>query len=325
MRFLCLHPWGTSGLIFEKQLATLCSMLGPAHEYVYINGGISCGPARDLPDFVPGPFYSWYEALSSPQCQESHDAISETIEEEGPFDGVIGFSQGASLALSFILHHEIHNPGLPRPFRLALFFCSNAVISPDSNYNADKVAKYSRYYKNPGSAGEIPSVPVADEGDGDDGSDNDDKDQGTDDHPTAKARTKPAKSRSTPKHRALLLLPGKKGALVEELVQLIIDMSNNAPGRGAVTEWPKEHTPGNFPRFMHPLTTRARVPIPTIHVLGRDDPLLRQGELAVRLCDKKKAKVIYFPGSHRIPTAMATLRGITTAFEWAMHQAQLMS
>lgn len=35
MKILCLHPWATSGLIFEKQLATLTGTLGPSHEWVY--------------------------------------------------------------------------------------------------------------------------------------------------------------------------------------------------------------------------------------------------------------------------------------------------
>lgn len=46
MKILCLHPWGTSGLIFEKQLGVLTGILGPSHEWVYINGGRDCGRAR---------------------------------------------------------------------------------------------------------------------------------------------------------------------------------------------------------------------------------------------------------------------------------------
>ncbi|KAK4154960.1 serine hydrolase-domain-containing protein [Chaetomidium leptoderma] len=330
MRILCLHPWGTSGVIFEKQLGTLNDMLGPTHEYVSINGSIPCGPARDLPDFVKGPYYCWYEGLSSPQCQEAHDIITETIEEEGPFDGVIGFSQGASLALSFILHHELHNPGLPSPFRFALFFCSNLVISPDPKFNADKIVKYSRYYKPVDHEMKpVANIDVDEELDDQDRAEAEEKDD-KEGRENGTRQTGPAvngaKLKAAPKHRALLLLPGKKEALVEELVHLVNEMSGNLPGQADASShlWPKDGTPEDFPRLMHPLTLKARVSIPSVHVIGQGDPLRRHGELAVRLCDKKKTKVVYFNGGHRIPTALPTLRAITTAVEWAMQKGQLM-
>ncbi|KAK3300903.1 serine hydrolase-domain-containing protein [Chaetomium fimeti] len=323
MKILCLHPWGTSGFIFEKQLQTLSGMLGPTHEYVYINGSIPSARARDLPEFVKGPYYCWYEGLSTPQCLEAHDIIAETIEEEGPFDGVIGFSQGASLALSFILHHELQRPGLPCPFRFALLFCTTLVISPDIKLNHDKVAKYSGYYKAPHdgtrSAGRV------DEGEerSDQGGTETEEGEGT-------GQTAPEvngnKRKTAPKHRALLLLPGMKQALVEELVHLVDEMSRNVSGETDASRysWPEDGRPEDFPRLMHPLTVKARVPIPTVHVIAQNDPLMRHSELAVRLCDKKKTKLVYFDGAHRIPTAPSTLSAITRAVEWAMQKGQLM-
>lgn len=46
--------------------------------------------------------------------------IEEIIEEEGPFDGVIGFSQGAALAASIMLEHAKTNP-FEDIFKLAVF------------------------------------------------------------------------------------------------------------------------------------------------------------------------------------------------------------
>lgn len=286
----------------------------------------------DLPDFVKGPYYCWFEGLSSLQCQEAHDIITETIEEEGPFDGVIGFSQGASLAISFILHRELHSPGLPCPFRFAVFFCANLVISPDPTFNADKTAKYSRYYTATGDGGKPGAIIPSEEKDkeletqyGTEADEEDSKEgRQNDTHQTAPAAHS-GNSRAAPKHRALLLLPGRKKALVEELVHLVNEMSSNIPGQADSSRhaWPKNPRPEDFPRLMHPLTTKVRVPIPSVHVLARGDPLMPHGELAVRLCEKKKTKVIYFNGAHRIPTALPTLRAITTAVEWAMQNRSL--
>jgi SAM-dependent methyltransferase len=60
---------------------------------------------------------------------------------------VIGFSQGASLALSILYHHEINRPHQPPPFRFVVFICSVLSVSPDPEFNADIIAKYSRYYR----------------------------------------------------------------------------------------------------------------------------------------------------------------------------------
>ena len=46
--------------------------------------------------------------------------IEEIIEEEGPFDGVVGFSQGAALAASIMLEHAKTNP-LEDIFKLGIF------------------------------------------------------------------------------------------------------------------------------------------------------------------------------------------------------------
>jgi predicted esterase len=47
--------------------------------------------------------------------------LSEYIAEEGPFDGVLGFSQGASLAAMIIVRARHSNPP---PFQFAIFFCA---------------------------------------------------------------------------------------------------------------------------------------------------------------------------------------------------------
>lgn len=47
------------------------------------------------------------------------------IAEEGPFDGVIGFSQGAALAATYLIQQNRDHPDEPLPFRCAIFFSSS--------------------------------------------------------------------------------------------------------------------------------------------------------------------------------------------------------
>ena len=54
----------------------------------------------------------------------AYDLLSETVEEEGPFDGVLGFSHGGTLAAGFLAHHAKQHPYGPAPFRCAVFISS---------------------------------------------------------------------------------------------------------------------------------------------------------------------------------------------------------
>lgn len=80
-----------------------------------------------------GPFRSWYtwdrikrvpprETLST-----ALEYILSIVEEEGPFDGIIGFSQGAALASTLLAHYSTQRPFDPRanPFKFAIFICGS--------------------------------------------------------------------------------------------------------------------------------------------------------------------------------------------------------
>jgi predicted esterase len=49
---------------------------------------------------------------------------------EGPFDGVIGYSQGASLAAMYLIQQSQKNPTAPLPFKCAIFFSGGVPLDP---------------------------------------------------------------------------------------------------------------------------------------------------------------------------------------------------
>ena len=57
---------------------------------------------------------------------EALKRIAQTIEQEGPFDGVLGFSQGATIAAYCCLHPEL----CTTPFRFAIIFSAFAPRDP---------------------------------------------------------------------------------------------------------------------------------------------------------------------------------------------------
>jgi hypothetical protein len=75
--------------------------------------------------------------------QSVHDFLWSVIREDGPYDGVIGFSQGAALAASLLLCHEFSNEilghvnGGDPPFKMAMFFNSVMLFSPSENIGSN--------------------------------------------------------------------------------------------------------------------------------------------------------------------------------------------
>ena len=279
-------------------------------------------PRVEVPDFVEGPFYRWYEGLSSKNVKEAHDVIFEIIEEEGPFDGVLGFSQGASLVLSILMHHEINHPEKPPPFRFAILLCAVVVVSPDPNFNAKAILKYRKYYNEPDLktlAGDNPNG--AQLVDGDDEIEEAEEEKENQAPASGKGKKSLFKPKSAPKHRGMLLLRSQREALAKEMVDLIRELTALDPVHKYHNDGWKTGTMDDFPRIFHPLAVKERVTIPTVHVYGKEDPIANQSALVVRLCDKKKSKTIVYEGGHYGPTSLSDLRAIAAAIEWAMQKS----
>ena len=65
--------------------------------------------------------------------EDAYNLLYDVLEEQGPFDGFIGFSHGATLAFAFLMQHAKKNP-LDPPFallRCAVFISSSAPPSQD--------------------------------------------------------------------------------------------------------------------------------------------------------------------------------------------------
>jgi len=84
--------------------------------------------------FTKGYFYCYYDAFDPANVKKAHELLTEVIEEEGPFDGVLGFSQGGSLAIAYLVQHEIDHPNEPAPFKFAAIFSSIISFTPDETY-----------------------------------------------------------------------------------------------------------------------------------------------------------------------------------------------
>ena len=127
MHFLCLHGIGTNNKIFEAQTAALRFELGDEHTYDFVEGTVPCKPASGLERFLPSPdrtsqYYSHFDWYSASSLLEALQSLSSYIEANGPYDGVIAFSQGSCLASTLMLQHHRTDPDDGAPlFKCAIF------------------------------------------------------------------------------------------------------------------------------------------------------------------------------------------------------------
>ncbi|KAF2169683.1 hypothetical protein M409DRAFT_64731 [Zasmidium cellare ATCC 36951] len=118
-RILCLHGGGVTAEVFRAQARSLIKNL-PDFRLVFADGPFFCNPG---PGIVPvyqdcGPFRRWLRWLPEHPEIDDESAIEEVRysiqtckdedEGDGPWVGLMGFSQGAKLASSLLYEQQIH-------------------------------------------------------------------------------------------------------------------------------------------------------------------------------------------------------------------------
>ncbi|KAG2413048.1 hypothetical protein HFD88_010607 [Aspergillus terreus] len=133
LKLLCLHGWGTNVKILKSQMNGLMAELRRDNTatFHFLEGDVDSDPGPGIAGFYDGPYYSYYHfprSFSVPDLDDSlsdaYDRLYDTIDEEGPFDGVLGFSHGGTLAAGFLIHHAKLYPQGPPLFRCAIFINS---------------------------------------------------------------------------------------------------------------------------------------------------------------------------------------------------------
>ncbi|KAI9842655.1 MAG: hypothetical protein M1837_007022 [Sclerophora amabilis] len=121
--------------VFEMQTAALRYELGDHHTYDFIEGSIPHPTAPEIEDLFPGDeeFFTYFDATSSLSCRTALDDLEAYITAEGPFDAVMAFSQGASLAATLMvrqLQREPANRPVQPFFKCAVFFSGGIPADP---------------------------------------------------------------------------------------------------------------------------------------------------------------------------------------------------
>jgi hypothetical protein len=220
----------------------------------------------------------------------AHAALRAAVLADGPFDIVMGFSQGAVVASSLLVHDEFERQkarergdeaGAQQPplFRAAVFICSPLPFSKSLAYGIDTRLAFG-----------LPAVPTLE-----------DQGWGT----------------------------GRLAGLPETLMPpdlrfLVPDVGELQPHREE-SGLDDASGPGPYYQMFHPSSDpTVRISIPTAHILGRNDKLWGEhSKVLVHLCSPQGRSVYDFDGAHEIPKDEDVQADISDIIETLAAQAGL--
>lgn len=244
----------------------------------------------------PGPYTCYYTSPSISQVVRAHkhilSLIRENIANGKPFDVVMGFSQGAALAASMLLHHILEHPSEAPLFKAAIFICAPLPFAKNKGLGIDVRAYFGvpvPSQKHSGLTIVDPSlVPEKyflrrDDGDIDSNLD-------TSADPSRTPSPAPVQSLAFPHPN-----PQRSSSAPFE------DNSDSEAGSGVESEAEDEgKDKGAFYNLFHASATRLRISIPTAHIYGRQDEWRAHSVSLVGLCAEP---VVCFEhdGGHEVP------------------------
>jgi pimeloyl-ACP methyl ester carboxylesterase len=85
--------------------------------------------ASGVNPFFPPPYYTFWRGTDPRDVKGAHAWLLDLLDRQGPYDGVVCFSQGCALISSFILYHKNERPEEPLPFAAAIFICGGIPLA----------------------------------------------------------------------------------------------------------------------------------------------------------------------------------------------------
>lgn len=102
LRVLGLHGYRTSGAIMKKQLSKWSPAIHDLVEFTFLDAPTPAKGKSDVEGIYEGPYFEWMQFNDDYSefygYEESLAFLVDYMEKNGPFDGLIGFSQGATLS-----------------------------------------------------------------------------------------------------------------------------------------------------------------------------------------------------------------------------------
>ncbi|GJN33472.1 hypothetical protein PR202_gb22076 [Eleusine coracana subsp. coracana] len=105
-KVLCLHGFRTSGSFLKKQISKWHPSIFQHFDMVFPDGIFPAGGKSEIEGIFPPPYFEWFqynkEFTEYTNLDECVSYLCEYMVKNGPFDGLLGFSQGAVLSALLI-------------------------------------------------------------------------------------------------------------------------------------------------------------------------------------------------------------------------------
>ncbi|KAL3819645.1 hypothetical protein ACJIZ3_005550 [Penstemon smallii] len=102
MKILCLHGFRTSGSFLKKQISKWEPSIFAHFDMDFPNGIFPAGGKSEIEGIFPPPYFEWFQFNEDfteyKNLEECITYLCEYITNKGPFDGLLGFSQGATIS-----------------------------------------------------------------------------------------------------------------------------------------------------------------------------------------------------------------------------------
>ncbi|RAK87227.1 major facilitator superfamily transporter, partial [Aspergillus costaricaensis CBS 115574] len=130
-----LHGAGTNSRIFEIQTAAIRYELGDNHIYDFVEGTVpsKMQPGIDVVAWKDEPVYAYFDEHNPQTGFAAYHYLEEYLLEEGPYDGVIAFSQAGTMILTYLIHLAKQDPRAEMPFKFAIIL---SITHPPLDYEA---------------------------------------------------------------------------------------------------------------------------------------------------------------------------------------------
>ena len=73
--------------------AAFRNLLPSNYQFTFVDGPTECDAAPGIGNVYVGPYLCWYQSPTTSAVARAHKLVSKIVEEKGPFDAVMGFSQ----------------------------------------------------------------------------------------------------------------------------------------------------------------------------------------------------------------------------------------
>ncbi|KAL8684109.1 MAG: hypothetical protein Q9224_006607 [Gallowayella concinna] len=211
------------------------------------------------------------DAIFETQTASGHQSLYDVIEDEGPFEVAWGFSGGAMILASFLLHHTHFHPHSCPPFRSAIFMNSYMPWSASSSLGKDVTHLVITQQAVPCTLAE-----------------------------TEQLYKNITHQDDTPRRNSDSLEDRRNGSLLPPMLQ------QQHPSPASISTFQPPHpyqikSAYTSHRFF-PEIDKVRIPIPTAHILGTQDSLLESGIRMTEMCHGKVMRVYKHAGGHEIPS-----------------------